>query len=177
MENIPSKSEVLVKLNEIITRFMQNSQINSKEQVTYTIEFSIKYGIFDILFDGIFSQFFSAENTTEKLEIFIDELHLYIQNGIIRCIPTNILIKLVDYLIEKKNEDTIENMILHLDPVSLDSKILIPVCDKYNLINAYIYINTQSGLQSYINPLKKLYKLLSKSTDINNKKYFTYHLL
>ena len=171
----PNRFEVLKKLNEILSGFLRNKRVMVEEKIPYAMEFSIKFGMFDILFEQLFNCGVEAGN--QGLEIFVREIQPYIINGVIRTIPMVSLAKIIDFLVEKNKLDTVENIILHLDPACLDNKLLLPVCDKYNLINAFIYINTQSSMQSFVNPLKKLYKLVSKATDTSKKQYFAYNLL
>ena len=171
----PNRSEVLQKLNEILRGFLRNNRVKAEEKIPYAMEFSIKFGMFDTLFEQLFNSAIEAGNL--NIGIFVSEIQPYIINGVIRNIPMNSLMKIIDFLVEKNKLDTVENIILHLDPACLDNKLLLPVCDKYNLINALIYINTQSSMQSFVNPLKKLYKLVSKATDLSKKQYFAYNLL
>ncbi|OMJ88999.1 hypothetical protein SteCoe_8914 [Stentor coeruleus] len=177
MEVVPNKGEILNKLQQIISKYIQDQKTKWADRIAISIEYSAKYNLYDLIFETIFPQINQQKNFSELLIHFTQEISPYIQNGLIRNIPSDPLSKYLDYLISSNDYELIESIILHIEPLKLDSKLLTPICDKYDLINAFIYINTQSTLQSFVNPLKKIFKLISKSKDEGKKKYFAYNLL
>ena len=177
LDNISSKSEVLKQLEEILIEFIkENQSIQLKEKISWAIEFGVKFGLTELVFNQFFAVLFGSFSI-EKFDVFIQELRPFLFNGVIRSIPSEGLNKIITYLIETKNFDTIEDIILHLDSAHLDSKTLTPICDEHTLINAYIYLSTQSNMQSFVNPLKKLYKLVRKTKDSSQRQYYLYNLL
>ena len=175
MDVVPGKIEVKLKLQEILMKYSREARVDSRAKIAVCFEYCVKYFMADLLFAEIF-EFFSNEKK-ENVEIFTLELVSYVTNGVIRSIPSSCLSLVIKVLSSKSQFETLENLILHLDPPALDAKLLAPICDKHNLINGYIYIYTQSSMQSYVNPLKKIFKLMKKTSEGPKKQYFAYNLL
>lgn len=175
MELVPGKIEVKLKMQEILNKFVEEANSELEFKVKICMEYCIKYNMNEVLFSQLFEKLLNFGNTA--IEVFSCELALYVQNGVIRSVPSGCFTKVIDYFIGKNKFDLLENVILHIDPAALDAKLLSPICDKYNLINAYMYVYTQSSLQSYVNPLKKMFKLMQKAVDPARKQYFMYNIL
>ena len=107
----------------------------------------------------------------------MDIIEPYILKGDIKIIPTEILGKMIGYYLNAKLHINIERIIIHLEPTCIDPKHVLPACEEHNLLTAYIFINTNSVMQSFVNPLKKIYKTITKQKDPKAKLYFTYKLL
>jgi Golgi CORVET complex core vacuolar protein 8 len=176
INSIPNKYELLERLQVLLAQYLSEDNADPKEKVSCAIEFGVKYGLVDKVLDILFQSVF-VDNLDEKFEYFINQLEYYLLNKDIEIVNQEYIQKIVDFLANKKLYDLIENILLHLKPSSIDAKGLVNFCDKYNLIDSYIYISTQSSLQSYLNPLKKLYKLTRKATEKPKKQYYAYNLL
>lgn len=107
----------------------------------------------------------------------MDSIEPYILNGEIKTIPNVILGKIIAYYLNINRPDIIEKLIVHIDPTCIDPKQVIPVCEEFNLLTGYIFVNTNSILQSFVNPLKRIYKALTKQEDAKSRRYFAYKLM
>ena len=111
------------------------------------------------------------------MKILTNVLEPYILTGKIKTVPSYALGKMIEYYLNTKQDNTIERIIVHLEPSCIDPRQVLPICIEHNLLSAYIFISTNSTSQSFVNPLKKIYKTMIKQTDPRPKLYFTYKLL
>ena len=107
----------------------------------------------------------------------LNTLEPYILIGEIKSIPTEILGKMIGFYLNAKQHVLIERIIVHLEPTCIDPRHVIPACEEHNLLTAYIFINTNSTMQSFVNPLKKIYKTMTKQKDFQPKLFFCYKIL
>ncbi|CAG9310317.1 unnamed protein product [Blepharisma stoltei] len=171
------KDDLREVLEAVILDYVKFGKLAWHAKISHAIEFCIGIESLELLFNELYDYFIDVGSGTENLGYFMDTLEPFILNGEIKGIPNTILGKIVAYYLNIHRPDIIERLILHLDPTCLDPKQLIPVCEEYNLLTGYIFINTNSVLQSYVNPLKRIYKALTKQEDPKSRRYFAYKLM
>ena len=70
----------------------------------------------------------------------------------------------------------LERIILHLDPVSIDPEYVLGFCKEYNMLTAYIFLSTRTIHQSFVNPLKRIFKVVKNQQRAQDKLAFGYKL-
>ncbi|CAG9320228.1 unnamed protein product [Blepharisma stoltei] len=175
---VPSnKNELRKSLEKVITDYVKLGTVSWEFKISNSIEFCIGIEAFELLFNQLFDFFVGQGTQQENQRFFMDTLEPFILNHYIKSIPISVLGKIIAYYINMQKPDTVEKILLNLDPTTIDPRQVIPVCEEYNLLTAYIFINTNSTLQSFVNPLKKIYKTLTKQEDPKSKRYFAYKLI
>ena len=172
-----SKDELRVVLYEFLYNFARVVLLPWSLKIAVSIEFCIGIEALDYFFSSLFDFFIDQGSNQENLRLMLNTLEPYILVGQIKSIPTEILGKMIGYYLNAKQHTLIERIIVHLEPTCIDPRHVIPACEEHNLLTAYIFINTNSTMQSFVNPLKKLYKAMTKQKDFQPKLFFCYKIL
>lgn len=178
LNDLPTRREELVEyLEYMVTEYVKTSTISWEFKISNAIEFCIGIQSLHLLFNELFEYFVDAGTGDNNLRYFLDTLEPFILNGFIRQIPTETLGKLINYYLRVSRPDIIERIILHLDPACIDPGTILPHCVEFNLLTAYIFINTQTRAQNYTEPLRRLFEALERQTDLNKKRLYNYKML
>jgi hypothetical protein len=172
-----NKDELRTHLVEFLNPIIRMQLIPWNVRIPAILEFCAGIEAVEHFFDVLFDKIFESINNQGDMKVLMSTLELYVLTGKIKVMPPVVLGKVIGYYLGDKHHTTIERIIVHLDPICIDPKCVIPACDEHNLLLAYIYVNTNSTLQSFVNPLKKIYKTMTKQNDLRAKLYFTYKLL
>lgn len=171
------KQELKESLVEILTPFLKVILLPWNIKIAASLEFCVGIDAVEYFFDEIFDRILDSSSNDDNMQLLMNILEPYILTGKIKVIPPQILGKIIGFYLGDKHHNTIERIIVHLEPTCIDPKCVLPALVEHNLLSAYIFINTNSTMQSYVNPLKKLHKTMSKQKDPRAKLYFTYKLL
>ena len=171
-----NKEELKSVLQDFAFQFCKVILLPWTTKIAAAIEYCISIDSLDYFFSSLFNYFIDQVNSQENMKILMDIIEPYILKGDIKIIPTEILGKMIGYYLNAKLHINIERIIIHLEPTCIDPKHVLPACEEHNLLTAYIFINTNSVMQSFVNPLKKIYKTITKQKDPKAKLYFTYNI-
>lgn len=144
-----------------IDRAGANRGVDRTELFQNLIDASIRAGLatknLDFLFNDLFERF--TDNGIEG--IFLDRLEPFILAGAIRTIPVGISQQLISRHAEHGQLREAEDLIWHLDPMSLDVNQVVSMCTRHRLYDALIYVYTRA-LQDYVGPLVQLMDLVTE---------------
>jgi hypothetical protein len=178
LNDLPTRREELVDyLEHMVTEYVKTGTISWEYKISNAIEFCIGIQSLQLLFNELFEYFVDAGTGDNNLRYFLDTLEPFVLNGFIRQIPTEILGKLIGYYLRVLRPDIIERIILHLDPACINPLTILPHCLEYNLLTAYVFINTQTKSLNFVEPLRRMFEALEKQTDLNKKRFYNYKLL
>jgi vacuolar protein sorting-associated protein 8 len=170
-----NRDELRSILQDYAVRFSKVVLIPWSIKIPASIEYCVGIEALEYFFFSLFNYF--ADQGPESMELLASTLEPYILSSQIISVPPESLDKLIRHYISTKQQNNIERLIVHLEPVCIDPRSVLPICEDHNLLTAYIFINTNSTMQSFVNPLKKIYKTMIKQKDPKPKIYFTYKLL
>mmetsp|Transcript_25587 Transcript_25587/g.4285 ORF Transcript_25587/g.4285 Transcript_25587/m.4285 type:complete len:126 (+) Transcript_25587:1096-1473(+) len=125
------------------------------------MEYCIGIDSTDLLFEDLFQYFIDA-GPEGNLGLFMERLEPFILHGEVTNIPTLVLGRIIGFLLNINRPDIVERIIIHLDPNCIDPQHVNPFCREYNLLTAYIYINTRTNHQSFVNPLKRIFHVIEE---------------
>lgn len=171
------KQELKENLVEILTPFLKVILLPWNIKIAASLEFCVGIEAIEYFFDEIFDRILEMAAGKDNMQLLMNTLEPYILTGKIKIIPPQVLGKIIDFYLDDKHYVTIERILVHLEPTCIDPKCVLPALVEHNLLTAYIFINTNSTMQSFVNPLKKLHKTMTKQKDLRAKLYFTYKLL
>ncbi|KAJ3111908.1 Vacuolar protein sorting-associated protein 8 [Phlyctochytrium bullatum] len=122
------------------------------------ISASLDIGVDDFLFVEIFDKF-----TDYGLQgVFFETLEPFILADMVQQLANPTLVhELINYFRENGWLERIEQIILHLDPFSLDLHGTIQLSREYGLMSALIYLYTRS-LHDFVSPLIELLRLIEE---------------
>ncbi|KAF8473987.1 Golgi CORVET complex core vacuolar protein 8-domain-containing protein [Kalaharituber pfeilii] len=107
------------------------------------------------LFDEVFEHYESGHQEG----IFLETLEPYILDRRIISIPPTVVKALTTYFTSLNQESRLEEMICHLDTLTMDIDQATTLCKKHNLYDALIYVWNRA-LGDYITPMIDLLSLL-----------------
>jgi len=110
----------------------------------------------DFLFDEAYEWY--ADASTQ--DVFLYTLEPYIIGGKIRAVPPVILKDLMNWYAALGLGDRLEEMIISLEPYTMDVDQVTTICKEYKLYDALIYVWNQA-FADYVTPLIELMALLS----------------
>lgn len=116
----------------------------------------------DFLFDEVYQWYDSGGSR----EIFLKALEIQILEKRITVIPPDIVKTLVTDFVSQGLETRLEDVICHIDPLSLDIDQITTLCKQYGLYDALIYVWNRA-LHDYITPLIEILSLLIISSENN----------
>ncbi|KAI6473490.1 hypothetical protein MCOR17_002594 [Pyricularia oryzae] len=112
-------------------------------------------GDVDFLFDEMYEWYEDA-----ALEgIFLETLEPYVLDKSITQIPPTVVKAVVAHFVEKGWESRLEEMVCHMDTMTLDLDQMTSLCRQHSLYDALIYVWNQA-LNDFLTPLIELLKLL-----------------
>lgn len=171
-------SMVQDKLIEIMTASLKFAFGQKQKQPTSTddshlkdlaeacFEASLSVGDIDFLFDEAYEWY--EDGGAEG--IFLEVLEPHILEKTITTIPPTVVKAMVTYYVLKGLESRLEEILCHMDTMTLDIDQVTTLCKQHNLYDALIYIWNQA-LRDYITPLIDLLTLLIPL--VQNGDYFT----
>ncbi|KAI0709566.1 Golgi CORVET complex core vacuolar protein 8-domain-containing protein [Cerioporus squamosus] len=106
-------------------------------------------------FDFFFEDLFGYYDNNGIAGIFLSQLEPFMLQGDIRQVPPRITQRLVALHDEANRPDLVERLIWHIDPECLDVNQAIPLCQRYHLYDALIYVYTRA-LKDYVSPVVEL---------------------
>ncbi|RPD57488.1 hypothetical protein L227DRAFT_631711 [Lentinus tigrinus ALCF2SS1-6] len=106
-------------------------------------------------FDFFFEDLFGYYDNNGIAGIFLSQLEPFMLSGEIRQVPPRITQRLVALHDEANRSDLVERLIWHIDPECLDINQAIPLCQRYHLYDALIYVYTRA-LKDYVAPVVEL---------------------
>ncbi|KAJ3563225.1 hypothetical protein NPX13_g8276 [Xylaria arbuscula] len=112
-------------------------------------------GDIEFLFDEVYEWF--EEGGVEG--IFLEVLEPYILEKTIRTVPPTVVKAMVTHFVSQGWESRLEEMICHMETVTLDIDQITLLCKQHGLYDALIYVWNQA-LNDYITPLIDLLTLL-----------------
>ena len=140
VQTICSKSETNTQLGELC------------------IDYSLKVNNLDLLFgeDSVFRRF----EKQGMHPLFLTLLEPFILSDRLQFLPQNVLSSLVQDYIQKNQQNTLENVLLHLDISKFPFKELTELCATQSLTRALLYAYT-SVKGDYITPFEEILKNLT----------------
>ncbi|KAI0373910.1 hypothetical protein BV20DRAFT_1049354 [Pilatotrama ljubarskyi] len=112
-------------------------------------------------FDFFFEDLFEYYDNNGIASIFLQQLEPFMLSGEIRHVPPHITQRLIALHAEDNRPDLVERLIWHMDPDCLDINQVIPLCQRYQLYDAVIYVYTRA-LRDYRSPLVELLGLVRR---------------
>ncbi|KAJ1343844.1 hypothetical protein BSLG_001576 [Batrachochytrium salamandrivorans] len=118
----------------------------------------------NLLFSEIYDRFVEAG----LCHIFVESLESFVLSGRVHVIfnPTVIQV-LISHYLSQSWLDRLEQIILHLDPTTLDIHQILLLCEQHGLHNALVYVYNKT-LKDYITPLVLLMGLVNISENGND---------
>ena len=171
------RKEMKPILQDFAYQFCKIALLPWDSKISASLEYCTGIESIDYFFDCLFDYFFDHANSQDYMQTLMGSIEVYILLGKIKNIPINTLGKMIGFYLNTNQYNNIEQVIIHLEPSCIDPSYVLPACEEHNLLTAYIFIHTNSIKQSFVNPLKKIYKTMTKQKDFKPKLYFTYKLL
>ena len=109
----------------------------------------------DFLFDEVYEWYEDGHSS----DVFLETLEPHILERQITTVPPTVVKVLVTHFVSKGLESRLEEMICHMETVTLDIDQITTLCKQHNLYDALIYVWNQA-LNDYITPLIDLLSLL-----------------
>ncbi|RKF56696.1 Vacuolar protein sorting-associated protein 8-like protein [Erysiphe neolycopersici] len=148
-------------------KIQQQDQKESDENLKYLAEACLEACLSiddsDFLFDEVYEWYENGGST----EIFLKALEIQILEKRITVIPPAIVKTLVTDFVSQGLETRLEDIICHIDPLSLDIDQITTLCKQHNLYDALIYVWNRA-LRDYITPLIEILSLLIISSENGN---------
>ena len=168
--------EIKEKLKETIKKYIKVESIPLKHRIINSINFCLEISEFQIIYLDLF-EFFLTEDACTATPIFVKTLESLIRQKRILTIPSVIFGKMVQHYSSINEISMIEVIILNLDPLLIKPSLYLSICEEYGLITGFIFISTNSALQDYKSPLKKIFKLMIAEKDETKQLHHLYKIL
>ncbi|KAF4629617.1 hypothetical protein G7Y89_g8528 [Cudoniella acicularis] len=126
-----------------------------KDLAEACFEACLSIGDIDFLFDEAYEWYEDGDSEG----IFLEVLEPHILETRITIVPPTVVKAMVTYFVSKGLESRLEEMICHMDTMTLDIDQVTTLCKQHNLYDALIYVWNQA-LHDYITPLIDLLTLL-----------------
>lgn len=154
-------------LNFAFRKDHQHDHEESNEKLKYLAEACLEACLTiddrEFLFDEVYEWY---ENRGSR-GIFLKALETQILEKRITVIPTAIVKNLVIDFVIQGLDTRLEDIICHIDPLSLDIDQITTLCKQHSLYDALIYVWNRA-LHDYITPLIEILSLLIKSSENND---------
>jgi hypothetical protein len=137
-----------------------------KELAEACFDACLSIGDVDFLFEEAFEWY--EDGDAEGL--FLETLEPHILEQKIISVPPGVVKSMITHYVSKGMESRLEEMICHMETMTLDIDQVTTLCKQHNLYDALIYVFNQA-LRDYITPLIDLLALLVPL--IHNGDYFT----
>ncbi|KAL7901951.1 Golgi CORVET complex core vacuolar protein 8 domain-containing protein [Trichoderma sp. SZMC 28014] len=109
--------------------------------------------------DFLFEELYEWYSDADAEGIFLETLEPLILDQTITIVPPTVVKDMVNYYVIKGWESRLEEMICHMETLTLDLDQLTILCKQHNLYDALTYVWNQA-LQDYITPMIDLLNLL-----------------
>ncbi|KAH6567507.1 hypothetical protein BASA60_009007 [Batrachochytrium salamandrivorans] len=142
-----------------------DEDLSTYRQVADTVfDTCISIDRLNLLFSEIYDRFVEAG----LCHIFVESLESFVLSGRVHVIfnPTVIQV-LISHYLSQSWLDRLEQIILHLDPTTLDIHQILLLCEQHGLHNALVYVYNKT-LKDYITPLVLLMGLVNISENGND---------
>ncbi|KAG9229570.1 Golgi CORVET complex core vacuolar protein 8-domain-containing protein [Amylocarpus encephaloides] len=126
----------------------------------------LSIGDIDFLFDEAYEWYEDGESEG----IFLETLEPHILETKIITVPPTVVKAMVSHYVTKGLESRLEEMVCHMETVTIDVDQVTTLCKQHHLYDALIYVWNQA-LGDYVTPLIDLLTLLVPS--IQNGEYFS----
>lgn len=126
-----------------------------KELAEACFESCLSIGDIDFLFEEAYEWYEDGDSEG----IFLETLEPHILEKTITTIPPGVVKAMVTHYVSKGMESRLEEMICHMETMTLDIDQVTTLCKQHNLYDALIYVWNQA-LHDYITPLIDLLMLL-----------------
>ncbi|KAI8929007.1 Golgi CORVET complex core vacuolar protein 8-domain-containing protein [Entophlyctis helioformis] len=135
-----------------------NEDLAAYRQVTETImETCIAIGRLDLLFGEVYDRFLDAGLSL----VFLELLEPFVLSERIRSISNPAVVQaLMTHFLSRSWVDRLEQMLLHMDPTTLDVHQIVHLCREHGLYNALIFVYN-AVVQDFVTPMVDLLKLCS----------------
>lgn len=112
----------------------------------------------DILFDSLYS-LLSQDSLFEGF--FFESLQEYLLNDRLKDIPPQTVKSFIDYYANNPDlHADLEKCLLHFDIACLDLHSVMQICQRYGLLDGFIYLNNKA-FNDFITPLNELIKMMN----------------
>jgi hypothetical protein len=142
------------------------SSNNLRELAEACFDACLSIGDVDFLFEEAYEWYEDGDSEG----IFLETLEPCILEQKIINIPPTVVKAMVTHYVSKGMESRLEEMICHMETMTLDIDQVTTLCKQHNLYDALIYVSNQA-LRDYITPLIDLLALLVPLNQ--NGDYFT----
>ncbi|OMJ77406.1 hypothetical protein SteCoe_23007 [Stentor coeruleus] len=170
-----NKQELKSTFEGVVEEYVKAANISWDFKIANTIDFCVGIDSTDFLFNFFFNYFIDEGNGPENLKLFIEIIEPYILYGEINTIPKVILSKILSHYLAAHKPGVIEKILLHLDSNCIDPAVVLPICEEYSLVTAYIYMSIAN--QSFTKPIDFMLDLLKKQQDETSKRIYCYQIL
>lgn len=109
--------------------------------------------------DFLFDEMWEWYEDGDVEGIFLETLEPYILDQTIRMVPPTVVKAMVTHFVSKGWESRLEEMICHMETVTLDIDEITLLCKQHSLYDALIYVWNQA-LRDYVTPMIDLVTLL-----------------
>ncbi|EPE24539.1 hypothetical protein GLAREA_08391 [Glarea lozoyensis ATCC 20868] len=120
--------------------------------------------------DFLFEEAYEWYEDGEEEGVFLETLEPHILERKIIIVPPGVVKAMITHYVSKGMESRLEEMICHMETMTLDIDQVTTLCKQHNLYDALIYVFNQA-LRDYITPLIDLLALLVPL--IQNGDYFS----
>ena len=150
--------------NNFFDPSLENSRIEKNMEIV--IEFCIEIDSIDYLLDKILKIYESKKYK----DIFLSKLEPFILcNKIVKFeIPEEILLDIIKLYEAKKNFDTLNKLLLHINVNSLEMPLVKQKLENLLLTTPLIYIYVNGKSQDYFKPVLHIYEKYLSATEIPN---------
>lgn len=172
---VEDKTSVIKKITEIIQVYIADENVNIRYRIRNSVEICVLTGDFDKMNVEIYERLMT-EGKEQALEVFIESFEYFVLTGQIKSLSIVIIAKMADYYKDRGKLYIFESILVHLDPLFQNYKILLKICKDYNLSSGYAFIFSKTSEGDYKEPLKLMTTLMKNADDITNK-YLEYYKL
>jgi hypothetical protein len=149
--------------SSLLKKYLENLNQNTvdKDSLTAAVNCCVKLNKTEILCNELLEAVSSDQSNQDWYYMLLTE---HINNGLLTSTSPAVAQTLVSYL-EKKDSQTLENVLLSLDITCLDLHQALSICKKRKLYDAWIHITTKT-IGDYASPLTEF---LSELTPDNHR--------
>lgn len=158
------RDELMEVLFRVVQHYIHMPTIGWEYKISNAIEYCIGLNAIEFLFEDVFEHIIDA-GPTRNFSIFMEQIEPYILSGEVTYIPKMVLGKIIGFFLNSGEMETLEKIIVHLDPETIDPNYVFDFCVEYKLLTAYIYVNTRTYLQDFLSPIHLIYNIWLESND------------
>lgn len=160
--------EVKTKLLTILKIYAKDILIPLKYRIWNSLELSINLNSFDLLNVELYEHFLT-EGHSEAVTYFIQAIEHFVLAGELKQISEVFLNKMIDHYQNTNKIEVLETIIMHLDPLQVNTKAIEGICEMLSMTSAYFFISSCKNSSDFVIPLKVSFKVLRNKESLTEK--------